>query len=72
MTSDLQSALITSVTSRANKLWLACDRGVPFRWQGAPRRSRLAFLIDGEWKVAKSFDEDVLPGLVLNSGTRVC
>ncbi len=48
MTPDLQSSLLTSVTSRANKLWLVCDRGVPFRWQGAPRRSRLAFLIEGE------------------------
>jgi len=26
----------------------------------------MAFLVDGEWKQARSFDEDIVPTLILN------
>ena len=61
--------LLTSHTSRCNKMHLACAWGIEWRWQGegpgptGVMRSRMAFLIDGVWREAKSWDEDVRPKL---------
>lgn len=72
MTPDLKSALLTSATSRQNKLWLAIINDIQWRWQGVPRRSRMAFLVEGEWREAKSYDEDVVPLMDMKQGTKVC
>jgi hypothetical protein len=63
-----RSRLLSSQTSRQNKLWIAATlkaqgKALYWRWAGEPRRSRLQFLFDanGSWYTAKSFDEDVLP-----------
>ncbi len=66
MTPDLRFALLSDTTSRMNKIWLAINNGAEWRWQGQPRRSRLEFLVDGQWKQARSFDEDIVPTLILN------
>ena len=53
--------------SRCNKMHLAAGWGFEWRWEGegpeknGTMRSRMLFLIDGEWRRAKSWDEDVRP-----------
>ncbi len=60
--------LLTTETSRQNKIWLAITLVADgfmlnWRWQGEPRRSRLQFQFCsmGFWHTAGSFDEDILP-----------
>lgn len=61
------SILLGTGGSRCNKMHLACGWGFEWRWQGEGplpnglMRSRMEFLIDGQWKEAKSWDEDVKP-----------
>jgi hypothetical protein len=65
----LRHALMSSDTSRQNKLWLATawKHAYPWflewKWAGAYMRSRLCFRFapDAEFTAAESFDEDVVP-----------
>jgi len=61
-------ALLSSQTSRANKLALLAEhrslgRFVDWRWQGAPMRSRLEFRFSPRDRFfeAKSYEEDIAP-----------
>ncbi len=64
-------ALLSSETSRQNKLWLAtawqqCDGiFIEWRWRGEYMNSRLCFRFgpDEAFVDAKSYDEDVVPTL---------
>lgn len=66
------SLLLSKHTSRCNKMHLAAAWGVLWRWQGegpmpnGVMRSRMAFQINGEWREAKSWDEDVRTKLIEN------
>ena len=66
---DRQKALLSKYTSRRNKLALLADScGVDvcdWKWQGERFESRLMFQFEkgGEWRFAKSYDEDIRPGL---------
>ncbi len=61
--------LLSDESSRCNKMHLAAGWGFEWRWEGegplpsGTMRSRMLFLIDGEWTRAKSWDEDVRPTL---------
>lgn len=71
---DFRRALMSSDTSRQNKMWLAASWSqrffVEWRWQGAPMRSRMAFRFEpgSEFAEAKSFDEDIVPTFEFGSG----
>lgn len=62
--------LLSNQVSRCNKMHLCAGWGVEWKWEGEPptsngtMRSRMLFLIDGEWRRAKSWDEDVRPTLL--------
>lgn len=64
-----RSALLGDGLSRCNKMHLCSGWGITWRWEGegpgptGVMRSRMLFLIDGEWRRAKSWDEDVRPSL---------
>jgi hypothetical protein len=66
-------ALMSSDTSRQNKLWLVTawhERWfMEWRWQGEPMRSRMAFRFEpsAAFAEAQSFDEDVVPTLKFGS-----
>lgn len=67
--------LLSSEISRQNKIWLAVGWGIEYRWKSGnqPLKNglmdgRLEFLIDNEWLVAKSWDEDVKPFLKESNG----
>jgi hypothetical protein len=67
---ELRAALLSSETSRRNKMWLACNFKssggyLYWHWKGEPYRSRLIFnFFPGDIdRVALSYDEDVLPKL---------
>ncbi len=67
---EFQRCLMSSDTSRHNKLWLLTGwraRGFDFewKWQGEPGRSRMMFSFEpGQLcKAARSYEEDVLPTL---------
>ena len=61
--------LLGDGTSRCNKMHLAAGWGFEWRWEdegpekSGLMRSRMLFLVDGEWRRAKSWDEDVRPSL---------
>lgn len=61
--------LLSETTSRCNKMHLAAAWGFAWRWEGdgptesGVMRSRMLVLVDGEWRRAKSWDEDVRPKL---------
>jgi hypothetical protein len=63
--------LLSSENSRCNKMHLAAAWGVEWRWEDPDHQptpngvmsSRMLFLIDGEWRRARSWDEDVRPKL---------
>lgn len=61
--------LLSSDSSRCNKMHLAAAWGYTWRWAGdgptrsGVMRSRMEFWIDGAWRQAKSWDEDVRPFL---------
>lgn len=71
-------ALMSSDTSRQNKLWLATawKRAYPWfiewRWAGAYMRSRLCFRFapDEAFESAKSFDEDIVPTFQFGDGRK--
>jgi hypothetical protein len=62
-------SLISTDTSRQNKLWLVeswkhfHNWFIEWKWQGEPYNSRLMFRFSEteDFIVAKSFDEDILP-----------
>jgi hypothetical protein len=57
--------LLGPTISRCNKMHLCSLWRVPWRWEGegptpsGVMRSRMLFLIGGEWVRAQSWDEDV-------------
>lgn len=62
-----RKALLGSETSRRNKLalyasYVAESERVEYKWVGQPYESRLAFRFEGQgdFLVAKSWDEDIL------------
>ncbi len=67
LSSDKRKILLGDSISRINKMHLCAGWGIEWRWEGegpAPSgtmRSRMLFLIDGEWLRGKSWDEDVRP-----------
>jgi len=71
LSNNLRKTLLSSDSSRQNKIWLA--RGwkessgyfVEYRWAGEYMQSRLEFQFEhgGEFVKAKSYDEDVFPKL---------
>ncbi len=71
LSSNLRKELLSSGSSRQNKIWLAvgwkaCDSYfVEWRWCGDYMKSRLEFQFEpgGEFIKAKSYDEDVWPKL---------
>lgn len=66
---DRRHALMSTDTSRQNKLWLATAWAhaygwfIEWRWAGHPMRSRLLFRFapDDAFQPAASFDEDIVP-----------
>lgn len=69
ITTEARQVLLSKLTSRQNKLWLAtsyrdCDGWfIEWQWQGAHMHSRLSFRFGPEepFVMAKSYDEDVVP-----------
>lgn len=69
--------ILSKETSRQNKLWLmTCWRdlegvAVEWKWRGEYMRSRLCFQFgpDEAFIEAKSYDEDVVPGLKFGKET---
>ncbi len=67
MTEDFKHSLLSSDTSRQNKIWLATGWShfhgwyIEWKWKDRPMRSRMMFRFspDEEFVEAKSFDEDV-------------
>lgn len=67
----LRKSLLSSDTSRQNKIWLAVgwkemsEYFIEWRWASEYMRSRLEFKFepDGEFVKAKSYDEDIFPKL---------
>lgn len=67
---ELRHSLLSSDTSRQNKLWLVTGwihvgYDVDWMWVGEPMKSRMAFRFerDGKFIKAKSYDEDILTKL---------
>lgn len=66
--------LLSDGGSRCNKMHLAAGWGFEWRWEGdgplpdGTMRSRMLFLVDGGWRRAKSWDEDVRPTLMDRKG----
>lgn len=71
-TLNKKAILLGSEISRCNKMHLCAGWGVEWKWEGEPplpngiMRSRMLFLIEGQWLRGKSWDEDVRPRLVTN------
>lgn len=69
LTTAQRALLLGASISRCNKMHLAAGWGVVWRWEGdgptpsGVMRSRMLFLLGGQWHRAKSWDEDVLPDL---------
>ena len=65
--------LLGDTLSRCNKMHLCAGWGIEWKWEGegpgptGVMPSRMLFLIDGEWRRAKSWDEDVRPTLLETS-----
>lgn len=68
------AVLLGTGGSRCNKMHLAAGWGFEWRWAGdgptsdGTMRSRMQFRIGEVWLTARSWDEDVRPTLVTNSG----
>lgn len=67
--SDRIAVLLSPDNSRCNKMHLAADWGIEWRWAGAEpgpagvMRSRMQFLVGPVWLTAKSWDEDARPSI---------
>lgn len=69
--SEHRETLLSKYTSRHNKIWCAIgwkhfhDWHLEWKWKGEPFRSRLMFQFepDGDFIMAKSYEEDVWPKL---------
>jgi hypothetical protein len=62
MTATRRAALLGSGTSRTNKMHLAASWGIEWRWKESGKDGhRMEFLLDGEWRLAKSWEQDERP-----------
>lgn len=65
--SKIRKAILSKYTSRINKYWIIKSIQpiyyLKYKWAGIPYNSRMLFQFeeDGDWVIAKSFEEDLWP-----------
>jgi plasmid maintenance system killer protein len=53
-----RTALLTSDTSRVNKIWIAQSWGIPWRWKGRALRSEIEIELNGKWCLCDSIEAE--------------